>query len=68
VARAFIVPESTMAPDELLPERVQAVLATVYLIFNEGYAASSGDARIRYELTREAIRLGRLLARPRCPC
>ncbi len=50
-------------PDELLPERVQAVLATVYLIFNEGYAATSGDAFIRHELTREAIRLGRLLAR-----
>jgi RNA polymerase sigma-70 factor (ECF subfamily) len=50
-------------PDELLPERVQAVLATVYLIFNEGYAATSGEARVRHELTREAIRLGRLLAR-----
>ena len=50
-------------PDELLPERVAAVLATVYLIFNEGYAASSGEARVRHELTREAIRLGRLLAR-----
>jgi len=50
-------------PDALLPERVQAVLATVYLIFNEGYAATSGEARVRHELTREAIRLGRLLAR-----
>ena len=50
-------------PDALLPERVDAVLATVYLIFNEGYAASSGEARIRTELTREAIRLGRLLTR-----
>jgi RNA polymerase sigma-70 factor (ECF subfamily) len=50
-------------PDEILPERVEAVLATVYLIFNEGYAASSGEARVRHELTREAIRLGRLLAR-----
>ena len=50
-------------PDEVLPERVEAVLATVYLIFNEGYAASSGEARVRHELTREAIRLGRLLAR-----
>jgi RNA polymerase sigma-70 factor (ECF subfamily) len=50
-------------PDELLPERVQAVLATVYLIFNEGYAATSGEARVRHELTREAIRLGRLLSR-----
>jgi RNA polymerase sigma-70 factor (ECF subfamily) len=83
VARAFLVPEPTMAqrlvrakhkiraagipyrvpPDELLPERVAAVLATVYLIFNEGYAASSGEARVRHDLTREAIRLGRLLAR-----
>ena len=50
-------------PDDVLPERVEAVLATVYLIFNEGYAASSGEARVRHELTREAIRLGRLLAR-----
>jgi len=50
-------------PDEVLPERVEAVLATVYLIFNEGYAASSGEARVRHELTHEAIRLGRLLAR-----
>ena len=50
-------------PDDVLPERVEAVLATVYLIFNEGYAASSGEARVRHELTHEAIRLGRLLAR-----
>ena len=50
-------------PDELLPVRVDAVLATVYLIFNEGYAASSGEARVRHDLTREAIRLGRLLVR-----
>jgi RNA polymerase sigma-70 factor (ECF subfamily) len=50
-------------PDELLPERVQAVLATVYLIFNEGYAATSGETRVRAALTGEAIRLGRLLAR-----
>jgi RNA polymerase sigma-70 factor (ECF subfamily) len=49
--------------DELLPERVAAVLATIYLIFNEGYAATSGEARVRHELTGEAIRLGRLLAR-----
>jgi RNA polymerase sigma-70 factor (ECF subfamily) len=49
--------------DALLPERVAAVLATVYLIFNEGYAATSGEARVRHELTDEAIRLGRLLAR-----
>jgi RNA polymerase sigma-70 factor, ECF subfamily len=50
-------------PDEILPERVAAVLATVYLIFNEGYAATSGETRIRQDLTGEAIRLGRLLAR-----
>ncbi len=50
-------------PDEVLPERVEAVLATVYLIFNEGYAATSGEARVRHDLTREAIRLGRVLAR-----
>jgi RNA polymerase sigma-70 factor (ECF subfamily) len=44
-----------------LPERVRGVLAVVYLIFNEGYAASSGDELIRSELCLEAIRLGRLL-------
>ena len=45
-----------------LPERVRAVLAVVYLIFNEGYTASSGDALVRDDLCAEAIRLGRLLA------
>jgi RNA polymerase sigma-70 factor (ECF subfamily) len=50
-------------PDDVLPARVDAALATIYLIFNEGYAATSGDARVRAELTGEAIRLGRLLAR-----
>ena len=45
-----------------LPDRLRAVLAVVYLIFNEGYAASSGDRLIRDDLTKEAIRLGRLLA------
>jgi len=44
-----------------LPERLASVLAVIYLIFNEGYAASSGDRLIREELTNEAIRLGRLL-------
>jgi RNA polymerase sigma-70 factor, ECF subfamily len=45
-----------------LPERLRAVLAVVYLIFNEGYTASSGDALVREDLCAEAIRLGRLLA------
>ena len=44
-----------------LPARLRTVLAVVYLIFNEGYSASSGDALMRTELCDEAIRLGRLL-------
>lgn len=47
--------------DADLPDRLGAVLSTIYLIFNEGYAASSGDALVRTELCGEAIRLGRLL-------
>jgi RNA polymerase sigma-70 factor (ECF subfamily) len=49
-------------PPDLLPERLGGVLAVVYLVFNEGYAASSGDRLVRGELCGEAIRLGRLLA------
>ena len=45
-----------------LPGRLQAVLAVVYLIFNEGYTASSGDQLVREDLCAEAVRLGRLLA------
>jgi RNA polymerase sigma-70 factor, ECF subfamily len=82
IARAFLVPEPTIAqrlvrakrtirdrgfPYEV-PEaaevraRLPAVLAVVYLIFNEGYAAHTGDALVRPELCEEALRLGRMLA------
>ena len=46
-----------------LPDRLHAVLAVVYLIFNEGYAASSGEQLVREDLSAEAIRLGRLLTK-----
>jgi RNA polymerase sigma-70 factor (ECF subfamily) len=46
---------------ERLAERLDAVLRVVYLVFNEGYAATAGEALVRPELCREAIRLGRLL-------
>ena len=49
-------------PAHLLPERLAAVLHVIYLVFNEGYAASEGDQLVRADLCREAIRLGRLLA------
>ena len=45
-----------------LPERLDSVLAVIYLVFNEGYSASSGDSLTRPDLSEEAIRLGRLLA------
>jgi RNA polymerase sigma-70 factor (ECF subfamily) len=49
-------------PDHLLPERLRSVLAVLYLVFNEGYAATSGDALVRRDLCAEAIRLTRVLA------
>ena len=49
-------------PDHLLPERLRSVLAVLYLVFNEGYAASSGREHVRDDLCDEAIRLGKLLA------
>jgi RNA polymerase sigma factor (sigma-70 family) len=48
--------------DEELPARLPAVLTVIYLIFNEGYAAHSGEALVRHDLCEEAIRLGRMLA------
>ncbi|MFI6463963.1 RNA polymerase sigma factor [Streptomyces sp. NPDC050528] len=83
IARAFLVPEATMAqrlvrakkkirnagipyrvpPAHLLPERTTGVLGVVYLLFNEGYAATSGAELVRTNLCAEAIRLARVLAR-----
>jgi RNA polymerase sigma-70 factor (ECF subfamily) len=48
-------------PADLLPERLEALLAVIYLIFNEGYVATGGDSLTRPDLCREAIRLGRML-------
>jgi RNA polymerase sigma-70 factor (ECF subfamily) len=48
-------------PPELLPERLDGVLTVIYLVFTEGYSATSGDALLRRDLSAEAIRLGRLL-------
>jgi len=48
-------------PDDLLPDRVPDVLRVIYLVFNEGYAASGGDALVRADLCAEAIRLAKLL-------
>jgi RNA polymerase sigma-70 factor, ECF subfamily len=49
-------------PDHLLPERLGAVLAVLYLVFNEGYSATAGDAHVRRELCDEAVRLAKLVA------
>jgi RNA polymerase sigma-70 factor (ECF subfamily) len=54
------IPYQVPTPDEL-PERLDSVLRVVYLVFNEGYSASSGESVTRLDLSGEAIRLGRLL-------
>jgi RNA polymerase sigma-70 factor, ECF subfamily len=82
IARAFLVPEPTMAqrlvrakrkirnahipyrvpPAEILPQRTTAVLGVLYLLFNEGYSATSGALLVRNDLMVEAVRLARLLS------
>jgi len=79
IARAFLVPEPTMAAritrakkkigaaripyrvpsDAELPDRLAGLLAVLYLVFNEGYSATSGDVAVRRDLCDEALRLGR---------
>ena len=54
------IPYEVPSPAEL-PDRLEAVLRVIYLVFNEGYAASSGSAVTRHDLSSEAIRLGRVL-------
>ncbi|HEV8257681.1 MAG TPA: RNA polymerase sigma factor [Casimicrobiaceae bacterium] len=54
------IPYQVPTPDEL-PQRLESVLRVVYLVFNEGYSASSGQSVTRVDLSGEAIRLGRLL-------
>jgi RNA polymerase sigma-70 factor (ECF subfamily) len=82
IARAFLVPATTMAqrlvrakrkirdagipykiPDTNdMPDRIDAVLTVIYLVFNEGYASTRGEPLVRFDLCAEALRLGRLVS------